>query len=157
MNKKIKLSLLGTLIAGSALAVTLPIVSCSASSDVVLTPSTPDTAKATTAYTTYVATGTTAALQQDLVNVEHKIDSGTAGTAFTALLAAVTFTEKDDTTVTVAAADAIESFEVTTKVTVTAGSEIPAGLVLTVNLKSGYSTDNAITITLAALGTAKAK
>ena len=31
MNKKIKLSLLGTLIAGSALAVTLPIVSCSTS------------------------------------------------------------------------------------------------------------------------------
>ncbi len=33
MNKKIKLSLLGTLIAGSALAVTLPIVSCSASNN----------------------------------------------------------------------------------------------------------------------------
>ncbi|MGL5591524.1 MAG: hypothetical protein ACRDCF_02185 [Mycoplasmoidaceae bacterium] len=33
MNKKIKLSLLGTLIAGSALAITLPIVSCSASSE----------------------------------------------------------------------------------------------------------------------------
>ncbi|MGL4617208.1 MAG: hypothetical protein ACRCUM_03135 [Mycoplasmoidaceae bacterium] len=32
MNKKIKLSLLGTLIAGLALAITLPIVSCSASS-----------------------------------------------------------------------------------------------------------------------------
>ena len=33
MNKKIKLSLLGTLIAGSALAITLPIVSCSASNN----------------------------------------------------------------------------------------------------------------------------
>ncbi|MGL5640351.1 MAG: hypothetical protein ACRDCD_01710, partial [Mycoplasmoidaceae bacterium] len=31
MNKKIKLSLLGTLVAGSALAITLPIVSCSGS------------------------------------------------------------------------------------------------------------------------------
>ena len=33
MNKKIKLSLLGALVAGSALAVTLPIVSCSASNN----------------------------------------------------------------------------------------------------------------------------
>ncbi|MGL5591525.1 MAG: hypothetical protein ACRDCF_02190 [Mycoplasmoidaceae bacterium] len=33
MNKKIKLSLLGTLIAGSALAITLPMVSCSGSTE----------------------------------------------------------------------------------------------------------------------------
>ncbi|MGL5591512.1 MAG: hypothetical protein ACRDCF_02125 [Mycoplasmoidaceae bacterium] len=37
MNKKIKLSLLGTLIAGSALAITLPIVSCSSASVHLLT------------------------------------------------------------------------------------------------------------------------
>lgn len=33
MNKKIKLSLLGTLVVGSALAVTLPIISCSTSTN----------------------------------------------------------------------------------------------------------------------------
>lgn len=152
MNKKIKLSLLGTLIAGSALAVTLPIVSCSASADVVLT-ATPVNATATTAYTTYVGAAASAAAQQELVKIGHKIDSGTA---FTALLAAVTFTEKDDTTVTVTAADAIESFEVTTGVLVEASKAIPAGVVLTVNLKSGHSTDSVITLTLAALGNAKA-
>ena len=37
MNKKIKLSLLGALVAGSVLAVTLPIVSCSASNNKMLT------------------------------------------------------------------------------------------------------------------------
>ena len=53
MNKKIKLSLLGTLIAGSALAVTLPIDSCSASTDAVLT-ATECAGAATTAYATYI-------------------------------------------------------------------------------------------------------
>lgn len=155
MNKKIKLSLLGTLIAGSALAVTLPIVSCSASTDVVLTPSTPDKAKATAAYTEYVKTaGATAALQQAFVNVGHKI---TSGTAFTALLATVTFTETDDTTVIVTAADAIESFEVTTSQVVKAGESIPAGVILTVNFHGGYTTENALTITLDALATAPTK
>ena len=37
MNKKIKLSLLGTLLTSSALAITLPIVSCSASNNKILT------------------------------------------------------------------------------------------------------------------------
>ncbi|MGL5640352.1 MAG: hypothetical protein ACRDCD_01715 [Mycoplasmoidaceae bacterium] len=37
MNKKIKLTLLGTLVASSALAITLPIVSCSASSNELIT------------------------------------------------------------------------------------------------------------------------
>ncbi|MGL5640549.1 MAG: hypothetical protein ACRDCD_02785 [Mycoplasmoidaceae bacterium] len=37
MNKKIKLSLLSTLIAGSALAITLPIVSCSSANQYLLT------------------------------------------------------------------------------------------------------------------------
>ena len=151
MNKKIKLSLLGTLIAGSALAVTLPIVSCSASTDVVLTP-TAVTATATTAYAAYVKTATTVAGQQALVTKGHKI---TSGDAFTALLGSVTFVETDDTTVVVSATDAIESFEVTKGVEVTAGAEIPAGVILTVNLKNGYSTDAAITITVTALGTAK--
>ncbi|MGL4617110.1 MAG: hypothetical protein ACRCUM_02630 [Mycoplasmoidaceae bacterium] len=37
MNKKIKLSLLGTLIVGSALSITLPIVSCSSANQYLLT------------------------------------------------------------------------------------------------------------------------
>ena len=152
MNKKIKLSLLGTLIAGSALAVTLPIVSCSASTDVVLTP-TAVTATATTAYAAYVKTATTVAGQQALVTKGHKI---TSGDAFTALLGSVTFVETDDTTVVVSAADAIESFEVTTTVAVTASAEIPAGVILTVHLKGGFTTENALTITLDTLGNAKA-
>lgn len=150
MNKKIKLSLLGTLIAGSALAVTLPIVSCSASTDVVLTP-TAVTATATTAYAAYVKTATTVAGQQALVTKGHKI---TSGDAFTALLGSVTFVETDDTTVVVSATDAIESFEVTKGVNVETAKEIPAGVELTVHLKGGYTTDVVLTISLGTLGTA---
>ena len=154
MNKKIKLSLLGTLIAGSALAVTLPIVSCSASTDVVLTPTlkTDAVKTATDAFTVDVQAGADAAAQQAMVKTGHKI---TKGATFTALLGTVTFAGTDDTTLVVSATDAIESFEVTKGVEVTAGAEIPAGVILTVNLKNGYSTDAAITITLTALGTAK--
>lgn len=150
MNKKIKLSLLGTLIAGSALAVTLPIVSCSASTDVVLTP-TAVTATATTAYAAYVKTATTVAGQQALVTKGHEI---TSGDAFTALLGSVTFVETDDTTVVVSATDAIESFEVTKGVNVETAKEIPAGVELTVHLKGGYTTDVVLTISLGTLGTA---
>lgn len=154
MNKKIKLSLLGTLIAGSALAVTLPIVSCSASADVALNTTVSPTAgaTATVAFTAYVQAATDVKGQQELVTKGHKI---TVGTIFTDLLATITFVQKDDTTVTVLASDAIESFEVTNGVTVSAGAEIPAGVILTANLKSGYSTDVAITITLDALGNGK--
>lgn len=149
MNKKIKLSLLGTLIAGSALAVTLPIVSCSASTDVVLT-ATEVAGAATTAYATYIKTAATAVAQQVFVNKGHKITKGT--TVFADLLKAVTFTETDDTTITVAASDAIESFEVTTAGTVEAGKPIAAGVQLTVNLHGGYTTDSVILLSLGALG-----
>ena len=156
MNKKIKLSLLGTLIAGSALAVTLPIVSCSASTAVVLTPTLSATADAdaTAAMTTYVAAAADFAAQQEILKKGNKITS-TENTVFTALLSAVTFVQKDDTTVPVTAAEAIESFEVTTEVTLTTATEIAAGIILTVNLKGEYSTDAPITITLGALGDAK--
>lgn len=155
MNKKIKLSLLGTLIAGSALAVTLPIVSCSASADVALNPtlSTTAGATATAAFTAYVQAPANVKDQQELVTKGHIINTGTI---FTDLLATITFVQKDDTAVTVLASDAIESFEVTTGVTVSAGVEIPAGVILTANLKSEYSTDAAITITLSTLGDGKA-
>ena len=152
MNKKIKLSLLGTLIAGSALAVTLPIVSCSASTDVVLT-ATADKAKATTAVTTAVAAAADLDAQKAIITLGNKI---TTGTVFTALRGSVTFVETDDTTVVVSATDAIESFEVTTTVAVTASAEIPAGVILTVHLKGGFTTENALTITLDTLGNAKA-
>lgn len=151
MNKKIKLSLLGTLIAGSALAVTLPIVSCSASTDVVLT-ATADKAKATAAVTKYLADAADLAAQKTIITVGHTINSGSA---FTALLGSVTFVETDDTTVVVSATDAIESFEVTAVVTVETAKEIPPGVILTVHLKGGFTTENALTITLDALGTAK--
>ncbi len=152
MNKKIKLSLLGTLIAGSALAVTLPIVSCSASTDVVVTP-TVVTATATTAMTAYVADAADNAAQKAILTAGHKISTGTA---FTALLAAVTFVQTDDTTIVPATADVIDSFEVTTGVAVpAAGTAIPAGAILTVHLKGGFTTDVALTITLGALGNAK--
>ena len=150
MNKKIKLSLLGTLIAGSALAVTLPIVSCSASTDVVLT-ATADKAKATTAVTTAVAAAADLAAQKAIITLGNKI---TTGTVFTALLGSVTFVETDDTTVVVSATDAIESFEVTKGVNVETAKEIPAGVELTVHLKGGYTTDVVLTISLGTLGTA---
>ena len=153
MNKKIKLSLLGTLIAGSALAVTLPIVSCSASTAVVLTHTlvTDADVTATAAFTLDVQAAD-AKGQQAIVTAGHKISTGPT---FDALVALVTFVEKD-TTIAVVSKDAIESFEVTTGVTVpAAGDAIPAGTVLTVNLKGEYSTDTTITITLGALGNAK--
>ena len=154
MNKKIKLSLLGTLIAGSALAVTLPIVSCSASTAVVLTHTlvTDADVTATAAFTLDVQDAPDAKGQQAIVTAGHKISTGPT---FDALVALVTFVEKD-TTIAVVSKDAIESFEVTTGVTVpAAGDAIPAGTVLTVNLKGEYSTDTTITITLGALGNAK--
>ena len=143
MNKKIKLSLLGTLIAGSALAVTLPIVSCSASTDVVLTGTVSTNAGA--AYIAYVKKGADVTAQQKLVDEGHIVP---AGVDFDALVAAITF--KDDADAVVAAVDVIESFVVKTGVKMTSAGVFPSGVVLTVNLKSGYSSVNAIEITVGA-------
>ena len=145
MNKKIKLSLLGTLIAGSALAVTLPIVSCSASTDVVLTGTVSTNAGA--AYIAYVKKGADVTAQQKLVDEGHIVP---AGVDFDALVAAITFKDDADADAVVAAVDVIESFVVKTGVKMTSAGVFPSGVVLTVNLKSGYSSVNAIEITVGA-------
>ena len=155
MNKKIKLSLLGTLIAGSALAVTLPIVSCSASADVALTSTvaTDVDATATTAMTTFVAAADDFAAQEAILAKGNKITS--TDSVFAALAGAYSFAQTEDATVTHTGSDVIESFEVTTAVAVATGTAIPAGTILTVNLKSVYTADKTLTITLAGLGDAK--
>lgn len=145
MNKKIKLSLLGTLIAGSALAVTLPIVSCSASTDVVLTGTV--TPAAALAYRSYVTKATTVATQQERLNVGHIVP---AGDDFNALVAAITFKDDADVDAVVNAVDVIESFVVKTEAEVTAEGVFATGAVITVNLKSGFSSVNAIEITVGA-------
>ena len=111
MNKKIKLSLLGTLIAGSALAVTLPIVSCSASTDAVAVTATVDAPKASTAMKTYLGT-VNLATQQGTLKLGNII---TMGALFNDLVAAVAFVETGTTT--------------------------PALTDITVNLKEGYSSE----------------
>ena len=150
MNKKIKLSLLGTLIAGSTLAVTLPIVSCSAyAADVVLTHTITENIAVDT-MTTYLRSANLK--DQNLILSEGHIITHSA--VITGLLGAVTFVEKDDATITVKSSDAIANFEVTTGSTgFAAGAAIP-DVTLTVNLKDGYTTDIAITIALTGLGTA---
>ena len=143
MNKKIKLSLLGTLIAGSALAVTLPIVSCSASTDVVLTGTV--NANAAVAYRAYVLAAATKEEQQVLVTKGHKVP---AGADFDKLVAAITFKDDADVDATFVSADVIESFEVTTATTIETAGTIPTGAIVTVNLKSGFSSDTPIIITV---------
>ena len=152
MNKKIKLSLLGTLIVGSTLAVTLPIVSCSTSADVVAidVTATVDAPNASTTMKTYLGT-VDLATQQRTLKLGNII---TTGVLFTDLVAAVTFVQTNDTTVTVK--DIINNFEVTTGATFEAGAPI-SNVTLTVNLKEGYSSSKAITIDLTSLGNAAAK
>ena len=85
--------------------------------------------------------------QNDIVT-EGNIITDTNGTIFTKLVSAAAFVEKDTTT---AAKDAVLSFEVTTGTTVTAGAPI-TGVILTVHLRDGYSTDAPIKIVLESLG-----
>ena len=151
MNKKIKLSLLGTLIVGSTLAVTLPIVSCSTSADVVAidVTATVDAPNASTTMKTYLGT-VDLATQQRTLKLGNII---TTGVLFTDLVAAVTFVETGTTTP--APKDIISNFEVTTGATFEAGAPI-SNVILTVNLKEGYSSSKAITIDLTFLGNAAA-
>ena len=137
MNKKIKLGLLGTLIVGSALAVTLPIVSCSTSTDAVVAidvTAIVDAPNASTTMKTYLGT-------VDLVTQQRTLKLGniiTTGVLFTDLVAAVTFVETGTTTP--APKDIISNFEVTTGATFEAGAPI-SNVILTANLKEGYSSE----------------
>ena len=153
MKKYIKLTLLGTLLTSSALAITLPIVSCSASADVAVAidvTATVDAPNASTTMKTYLGT-------VDLVTQQGTLKLGniiTTGVLFTDLVAAVSFVETGTTTP--APKDIISNFEVTTGATFEAGAPI-SNVILTVNLKEGYSSSKAITIDLTSLGNAAAK
>ncbi|MGL4616772.1 MAG: hypothetical protein ACRCUM_00905 [Mycoplasmoidaceae bacterium] len=155
MNKKIKLSLLGTLIAGSALAITLPMVSCSGSAeetvDVVLTVDAASKTATEAAITTNLKAAMEAATTREAkveLAATWKVDTELSKEQLKIITDAIKFTAdgKD-----VLGADAIE------KVIFATATEIPAeddteinGPTLKVHFKSGYKLD--LTLDVGTLG-----
>ncbi|MGL5246267.1 MAG: hypothetical protein ACRC8C_01715 [Mycoplasmoidaceae bacterium] len=156
MNKKIKLSLLGALIAGSALAITLPIVSCSASSDVALTVVDASLNTVTADMTGKFNKAMTDALDnaaQVALAESWKVGDKISADNLTVIKNDLKFTDADGKEIF--GTDVIENVEYFTKTTVgVAGSSI-SGPKLRVIFKSGYTSDKEVSIQVGSLGTAK--
>ncbi|MGL5246265.1 MAG: hypothetical protein ACRC8C_01705 [Mycoplasmoidaceae bacterium] len=163
MNKKIKLSLLGALIAGSALAITLPIVSCSASSDEphidqpkIITAVSDDLIAAETLATTFLKTelevGKTNDAQKNIVN-SWKVGTELPIDQLNSIKEILNF-NNTTTGGTVSGIEAIESITFNNGTIVPdAGLEIN-GPELKVNLKAQYTSSADILIQVNSLGIA---
>lgn len=157
MNKKIKLSLLGTLIAGSALAITLPIVSCSSSTseDVKLTAFSTENTTAvengiTLWLTTHIQAGADKAAQEKIA-AEWKTGQKIHTDGLAKIQKNMKFKDADGNEIS--GEKAIESVEYTSDTTIGESGDDITGPKLKINFKSGYTGD--ITLTTGTLGTVK--
>ncbi|MGL4617385.1 MAG: hypothetical protein ACRCUM_04035 [Mycoplasmoidaceae bacterium] len=156
MNKKIKLSLLGTLIAGSALAITLPIVSCSSSSEaekIVVVPAGDTLAEAENAITTKLKEEMKNAAtfeEQDKLAKSWGVNKELSSDHLKIITNVLKFVDSGGKDIN---EDVIESVSFNSETKVESGEPI-VGPKLKVNFKDSYTSKDDIIIQAGSLGNA---
>ncbi|MGL5246260.1 MAG: hypothetical protein ACRC8C_01680 [Mycoplasmoidaceae bacterium] len=161
MNKKIKLSLLGALITSSAIAFTLPIISCSntSTSENILTIDPKSLGTATGFCDGFLSN------EMKLKNRQGQTELAATWTVGKPIFSPFTELEKltinnlvfiDGSNQTLLGFDVVETITFKTETTIPVAGEIIKGPVLNITLKKGYSSANPLTITISDLGPAKA-
>ena len=156
MNKKIKLSLLGTLIAGSALAVTLPIVSCSTSDNNTLLVDETSLKNATTIAQNIlrgIMEKTTTSVEQKEIVETWKIGSEVSLDLSNAIKKALQFTNSSNEKIS---GDlVVEKITYLTEVQIGATGESIVGPKLEIILKNEYTISSQLFLEPGQIGTVK--